>query len=50
MADHSMNLGHHIQFHDTTVVAKKSMHMEHIIREVTETELLPDNINREVSP
>jgi hypothetical protein len=40
-------MGHHIQFHDTSILAKKSGHMEHFIKEVIETELHPDNMNRD---
>jgi len=43
MAEHSINLGHHIQFHDTTIQTKNSRHMEHIIKETIKTELHPDN-------
>jgi hypothetical protein len=47
VAEHSRNLGHHIQFENTRILAKKSGHMEHIIRDLIEIELLPDNMNRE---
>jgi hypothetical protein len=30
-----------------SILAKKSRHMEHIISEKTETEIHPDNMNRE---
>jgi hypothetical protein len=47
MAKHSIKLGHHIQFHDTNILAMKSRCMECIIREVTEIELHPNNMKRE---
>jgi len=47
MNEHSINLGHHIQFHDTSILAKKYRYMEHLIREAVETELHQDNMNRE---
>jgi hypothetical protein len=46
MAEHSINLGSHIQFNDKSNLTKKPIYMEHIIREVTQTELHPDNMNR----
>jgi hypothetical protein len=46
MAKHSINLGYCIQFLGTSVMAMKSRHMEHIIREVRETELHLHNMNR----
>jgi hypothetical protein len=44
---HSTNLGHHIHLHNTSILAKKSRYMDHIIREAIKTELHPNNINRE---
>jgi len=46
-AEHNSNLGHCIQFNDTSVLAKKPGCMEHIIKEVREIELHPDNLNKE---
>jgi hypothetical protein len=43
----SINLDHCIQSHDTSILVKKSRHMEHIISEAIEIELNPDNMNRE---
>jgi hypothetical protein len=40
-------LGHHNQFHDISILAKKTGDMVHIIREATEIGLHPDNMNRE---
>jgi len=42
-----INLSHHIQFQDTSILAMRSGCMEHIIREAIEIELHPDNMNRE---
>jgi hypothetical protein len=39
-------MGHHIQLHDTGILAKRSRCMEHHIREATEIELHHDNMNR----
>jgi hypothetical protein len=51
MAEHSINLGHHIQFQDISILAKKTGCMGCIIREAVETELHPNNmIREEVSP
>jgi hypothetical protein len=50
MGKHSVNLGHCIQFHDTSILTKKARHMVHIVREVTEIELHPNNMNRKEGP
>jgi hypothetical protein len=42
MAEHSINLDNPIQFHDTSILVRKSRHMIHIIKEMVETELYPD--------
>jgi len=47
MANHTIILSHCNQFHDTSILAKKCGHMEHIIREVIETEPHPQNMNLE---
>jgi hypothetical protein len=47
MAEHSINLGHHIQLHNTTNLSTKPRYMDHIIKEAIEVELHPNNINRE---
>jgi hypothetical protein len=47
MAEHCINFGHHMQFNDTSILAKKSRHMEGIIRVAIEIELHLDNVNRE---
>jgi hypothetical protein len=47
VAEHSMNLGHRIQFQDTRILATRSGHVEFIIKEAMEIELHSDNMNRE---
>jgi hypothetical protein len=47
MAEHSINLGHHIQFQVTRILAMRSEPMEHNITEATKIELHPHNMNRE---
>jgi hypothetical protein len=47
MVEHSINLGHCIQLHHTTIISTKPRYMDHVIREATETELHPNNMNRE---
>jgi hypothetical protein len=46
-AGHSINLGHLIQFQDISILVRKCGCMEHIIRKAVETELHPNNMNRE---
>jgi len=47
MAEHRINFDHCIQFHDTSILDRKSEYMECIIREVIEIEPHPSNLNRE---
>jgi len=47
VAKHSINLGNFIQFQDTSILAKKSQHLECINKEMKEIDLHPDNMNRE---
>jgi hypothetical protein len=47
VAKHSVNLGLHIQFYYTSILAKKSRCMEHIVRKAIEIELHFYNINRD---
>jgi hypothetical protein len=47
VVEHSINSGHHIQDHYTRILAKKSRCMEHIIRDVIQTELHSNHMNRE---
>jgi hypothetical protein len=46
-AEHSINLSHRIQLHNTSILANKSRYMDQIIREAIEIELHPNIINRE---
>jgi hypothetical protein len=48
VAEHSMNLGHHIQFHNTSILTTKTSYDDHIVREAIEIELRLNNMNREV--
>jgi hypothetical protein len=47
MAEHSINLGHHIQLQNTTTISTKPRYMDRIIREAIEIELHPNSMNRE---
>jgi hypothetical protein len=47
VAEHSTDLGQHIQFQNTRILVTETGCMEHIIREATEIELPPDNVNRD---
>jgi hypothetical protein len=47
MAEHSINLDHHIQFPDTMILAMRFTSMECIIIEATEIKLYANNINTE---
>jgi len=46
VVEHSANLDHGIQLHDTSILSKKSGHMECIIKGVTENEFHPDSMNK----
>jgi hypothetical protein len=48
-AEHSINLGHCIQFQDTSIPVIISGCKEHIFRELIKTELCHYNVNREAS-
>jgi hypothetical protein len=48
LAEHSIDLGHRIQFYDTSILATKTRYMDHIIRETIEIELHPNNMDRDV--
>jgi hypothetical protein len=48
MTDYSVDLGHLIQFHSTSILATKTQNMDHIVREATEIELHPNNMSREM--
>jgi hypothetical protein len=47
IAEHSTDQGHRIQFHNSSILATNTRHMDHIVREAIEIELHPYNINRE---
>jgi hypothetical protein len=46
IAEHSIDQGHLIQFHNSSILATKTRYIDRIVREVIETEH-PYNINRE---
>jgi hypothetical protein len=48
MAEHSVDLGHRIQFHNTSALATKTQYMDRIVREAIEMELHRNSMNREV--
>jgi hypothetical protein len=48
MAGHSINLGHHIQFQNTSILFAKSRYMDCNIREANKTELYPKHMNRKM--
>jgi hypothetical protein len=47
VAEYSINLGHLIQLQNSSILAKKSRWMDWVIREATEVEFHPNNMNRE---
>jgi hypothetical protein len=47
VAEHSIVLGHSIQFHNSPILATKTRYMDRTVREAVEIELHPYNINRE---
>jgi hypothetical protein len=47
VAEHSIDQGHRIQFHNSSILATKIWNSDHIVREAIEIELHPYNINRE---
>jgi hypothetical protein len=46
-AEHSIEQGHCIQFHNSSILASKTRYMDRIVREAIEIELHPYNIKRE---
>jgi hypothetical protein len=47
VAEQSINLGHHIQLQNTTILSTKPRYWDRIIREAIEIQLHPNNMNRE---
>jgi hypothetical protein len=47
VAEHSIDQGHRIHFHNSSILATKTRYMDRIVREAIEIELHPYNINRE---
>jgi hypothetical protein len=47
VAGHSIDQEHRIQFHNSSILAKKIRYMDRIVRTTIEVELDPYNINRE---
>jgi hypothetical protein len=48
VAEHSVDLRHRIQFHNTSMLATKTQYMDRIVRETIEIEVHPNNMDREV--
>jgi predicted GIY-YIG superfamily endonuclease len=46
VAQHSVDLGHRIQFHNTSILATQTQYMDRIVRKAIKTELHPNNMNR----
>jgi hypothetical protein len=47
IAEHSIDQGHHIQFHSSSISATKTRYVDRIVREAILIELHPYNMNRE---
>jgi hypothetical protein len=47
VAEHIIDQGHRIQFHNSSILAMKTRYMDRIIREAIQIEVHPYNINRE---
>jgi hypothetical protein len=47
IAEHSIDHGHGIQFHNSSILASKTRYMDHIVRGAIEIEHHPSNINKE---
>jgi hypothetical protein len=45
MVEHNVDLGHLIQFHNTSILTTKTQYMDHIVTEAIEIELHADNMN-----
>jgi hypothetical protein len=47
LAEHSIDHGYHIQFHNSSILTMETRYIYHIDKETIEIELHPYNINRE---
>jgi hypothetical protein len=47
IAEHNIDQGHRIKFHNASILATKTRYMDRIVREAVEIELHPYNIHRE---
>jgi hypothetical protein len=46
IAEHNIDQGHRIHFHNSSILSTKTRYMDRIVREAIEIELHPYNINR----
>jgi hypothetical protein len=46
VAEHTIDPGHRIQFHNSPILSTKTRYMDRIVREAIEIQLHPYNINR----
>jgi hypothetical protein len=49
VAEHCVDSGHRILFHNTSILATKTRHMARIVMESTEAELHPNSMNTDVA-
>jgi hypothetical protein len=47
MAQQGIKLGHHIPLQPSGILTKEAAHVDQLITEVTDTELLSNNMNRD---
>jgi hypothetical protein len=47
MAKHCINLEHCILLHNISILVAKSRYKDHVIREATDIELCPSNMNKD---
>jgi hypothetical protein len=45
VAEHNIDQGHHIQFHNASILTTKTRYMDSIVREAIEIEVHPYSIN-----
>jgi hypothetical protein len=48
MAEHSVDLGHHIQFHNTSIIATMTQYVNRIVSKAIEIDLHSNNMNTEM--